>query len=78
MESLVGTIAKSQGREVSVPLPGLRSWKESYWRKCKADSGSFSPVAGIKVVESQGFYGQSRIFEAVSVPLPGLRSWKDE
>ncbi len=37
----------------------------------------FSPVAGIKVVESTN-RGALIDLGFVSVPLPGLRSWKDQ
>ncbi len=39
--------------------------------------GGFSPVAGIKVVESLEEDPDDLDLTMVSVPLPGLRSWKE-
>ncbi len=45
------------------------------FKKQTAPDGYFSPVAGIKVVESL-FFSDPESVPPVSVPLPGLRSWK--
>ncbi len=61
---------------VSVPLPGLRSWKVPGLLASLLRLASFSPVAGIKVVERNVHMMPPGADENVSVPLPGLRSWK--
>ncbi len=60
---------------VSVPLRGLGSWKEYADRADTAQIQCFSPLAGIRFVESLVLALLS-VHSPVSVPLRGLGSWK--
>ncbi len=76
MESMVIDFDKEAKAIVSVPLRGLGSWKASEHRCC-TNALSFSPLAGIRFVESSSFFQSSSGYRSVSVPLRGLGSWKD-
>ncbi len=63
---------------VSVPLRGLSQWKGVPPLARMASSKRFSPLAGIKSVESKAFNSMEEPTNEVSVPLRGLSQWKDE
>ncbi len=62
-------------RCVSVPLRGLSSWKAFHLTSVCLSTARFSPLAGIKFVESAWLKTGSTDYR-VSVPLRGLSSWK--
>ncbi len=63
---------------VSVPLRGLGSWKVRGRIYCSwSKTDCFSPLAGIRFVESQDKNkNRCNSADVVSVPLRGLGSWK--
>ncbi len=61
---------------VSVPLRGLGSWKAYEVIQSALTIASFSPLAGIRFVESACVSVKAEVYQMVSVPLRGLGSWK--
>ena len=65
-------LTTGNSRYVSVPLRGLIMWKQLVLCNLLLAQMCFSPLAGIRYVETEGALGESTLLKSFS-PLAGIR-----